>query len=193
MSPDGRRACDRVCPAGALRNGEIDQRACFGHAYSYPDDRERSPDTFVVKERSLDGSERKVRLMDMGKGHTESDLIMYLPDEGIVFAGDLVFNDHHPYLGDGYPSEWKRALTELGSMKISVVVPGHGEPRGREIIRATKEYIESLERIVEQMMSEGKGLDDLKNVRIPERYKDWWLANYFPSNLERLFQDALGR
>jgi len=38
--------------------------------------RTRLPDTFVVKERSLDGSERKVRLIDMGKGHTESDLIM---------------------------------------------------------------------------------------------------------------------
>jgi len=155
--------------------------------------RTRLPDTFVVKERSLDGSERKVRLIDMGKGHTESDLIMYLPDEGILFAGDLVFNNHHPYLGDGYPSEWKRALTELGSMDISVVVPGHGEPGGIEIIRATQEYIESLEKTVERMMNERKGMDDLMSVRIPERYEDWWLANYFHSNFDRLFQDALRR
>jgi|GEM_PF-1725325 len=47
---------------------------------------------------------------------------MYLPDEGIVFAGDLTFNDRQPYLEDGYPQEWKRALTEFGSMKISVAV-----------------------------------------------------------------------
>lgn len=54
----------------------------------------------------------------------------------------------------------------------------------------------SWERIIiasQRMMSEGKGMDDLKNVRIPERYKDWWLANYFHPNLERLFQDALSR
>jgi glyoxylase-like metal-dependent hydrolase (beta-lactamase superfamily II) len=155
--------------------------------------RTRLPDTFVVNERSLDGSKRTVRLMDMGKGHTESDLIMVLSDEGIVFAGDLVFNDHHPYLGDGYPREWKRALTELESMKISTVVPGHGEPGGKEIIRATREYIESLERMVERMVKDGKGIDDLRNVRIPDRYKGWWLANYFHPNLERLYNDPLTR
>lgn len=149
--------------------------------------RTRLPDTYIVNEKSLDGSRRKVILIDKGKGHTESDLIMYLPDEGIMFAGDLVFNKNHPYLGDGYPQDWKIKLKEMEAMKIEVVIPGHGDPGGKEIINTMKEYIESIEEIVTEMKNEGKSLEDIEKIQMPERYKDWLLDNYFRSNLEFMF------
>jgi glyoxylase-like metal-dependent hydrolase (beta-lactamase superfamily II) len=112
---------------------------------------------------------------------------MYLPDEGILFAGDLVFNKNHPYLGDGFPQEWKSKLNEMESMEIHVVIPGHGDPGGKEIIDTMKDYIESIEGIVTEMKNEGKSLEDIEKVQIPERYEEWWLSNYFYSNLEFMF------
>jgi cyclase len=147
----------------------------------------RLPDTYIVNEKSLNGSRRKVILLDKGKGHSESDLIMYLPEEGILFAGDLVFNKSHPYLGDGYPQSWKSILEELESIDIKVVVPGHGDLGGKETIGNMKNYIESIESIVKEMKDERKGSEDLVKVQIPERYKDWWLGDYFLSNLKFLF------
>jgi glyoxylase-like metal-dependent hydrolase (beta-lactamase superfamily II) len=147
----------------------------------------RLPDTYIENEKSLDGSRRKVILIDKGKGHTESDLIMYLPEEGILFAGDLVFNKSHPYLGDGYPQDWKIKLNEMESMDIKVVIPGHGDPGGKEIIRSIWEYIEDIEEIAKEMKDKGNSIEEIKNVQIPEKYKDWWLENYFHSNLEFMF------
>ena len=149
----------------------------------------RLPDTYIVKEKSIDGSKRKVILIDKGKGHTESDLVMYLPEDGILFAGDLVFNKFHPYLGDGYPRDWTNILKEMELMNVHAVIPGHGDPGGKEIIKATREYIESLEVIAKSMKDEGKSIEDIGKIQIPGKYKDWWLENYFHPNLEYIFKE----
>jgi glyoxylase-like metal-dependent hydrolase (beta-lactamase superfamily II) len=135
----------------------------------------------------LDGSRRKVILINKGAGHTESDLIMYLPDEGILFAGDLVFNKAHPYLGYGYTEELKAKLAELELMKPRMVVPGHGDPGGVEAIVSTREYIEDLERIARVMKDAGRTIEDISEVPMPEKYKDWIVGNYFRSNLKYMF------
>jgi glyoxylase-like metal-dependent hydrolase (beta-lactamase superfamily II) len=147
----------------------------------------RVPDTFVENEMSLNGGKIKVSLMDKGAGHTESDLIMYLPEEGILFAGDLVFNEAHPYLGYGYTEELKARLTELEQMKPRIVVPGHGDPGGAETIISTRDYIEDIERIAKEMKETGNTVEDINKVPMPEKYKDWIVGNYFYSNLRYIF------
>ncbi len=145
--------------------------------------RTRLPDTYVMNETILDGSKRKVTLIDKGKGHTESDLIMYLPDEKILFAGDLVFNKAHPYLGYGFTEDLKARLTELELMEPRIVVPGHGDPGGVETIRSTREYIEDMERIAEELINAGITPDVIDTIKVPEKYSDWIVANFFHLNL----------
>ena len=147
----------------------------------------RVPDTYVENEMSLNGSKIKVSLIDKGAGHTESDLIMYLPEEGILFAGDLVFNEAHPYLGYGYAKELKARLTELEQMKPRIVVPGHGDTGGTETIISTRDYIEDIERIAKEMKDAGNTIEDINKVPMPDKYKDWIVGNYFYSNLRYIF------
>lgn len=155
---------------------------------SYMKIKTRLPDITFTNEMSLDGKRRKVRLIEKGKGHSESDMILYLPDEGILFAADLVFSKSHAYLGDGFPKEWKSILTILESMEIKVVIPGHGDPGGKELIHEMKGYIEDIEHLASQMKKEGKSSDDIKMIQIPEKYRDWWLGGYFYSNLLFMFK-----
>jgi len=56
-----------------------------------------------------------------------------------------------------------------------------------EIIISTREYIEDLELIVKEMRDSGEGLNDIENVPIPDKYKDWILPNYFYPNLQVMF------
>lgn len=135
----------------------------------------------------LTGSKRKIELIEKGKGHTESDLIMFLPEEGILFAGDLVFNEAHPYLGYGYTVELKERLKELELMKPEIVVPGHGDPGGVDIITSIREYIEDLERIVKDLKDAGGTAKDIENFPMPEKYEGWIMGNFFYSNLKYLF------
>lgn len=149
--------------------------------------RTRLPDITFSDEMSLDGKLRKVRLIEKGKGHSGSDLIMYLPEEKIIFAADLVFSKSHPYLADGDFRNLKNILTSLELMDINKVVPGHGDIGGKELIGEMKEYVEYLEDLAAQMKSEGKGLEDIEMVQIPAQYKDWILGAYFNSNLRFVF------
>jgi cobalamin biosynthesis Mg chelatase CobN len=82
-------------------------------------------------------------------------------------------------------------MEEMGSMDVKVVIPGHGNPGGKETIGIMLNYIESIENIVKEMKNEKKSFEDLVKVQIPERYKDWWLGDYFLSNLKFLFNANL--
>jgi cyclase len=160
---------------------------------SYRKIKTRVPDTFVDGETDLDGRKRKVLLEEMGKRHTESDLIMYLPEERILFAGDLVFNEGHPYLGYGFHNELKTRLRELELMDPETVIPGHGDPGGKEIIISTGVYVEDIEKIAVEIYNADKSLDDINDVEIPARHKDWILGDYFYSNLECIFKEIMAK
>ena len=160
---------------------------CAELSVAYQKIRTRIPDTYVVNQASLDGSKRRVLLLDKGKGHAESDMILYLPDDSVLFAGDLVFNACHPYLRDGSPDGWKRILSEMELMPVKTVVPGHGEVGNKHMIVAMREYIESLQGIVLKTKREGAGKSEISNVPIPERFQDWWLEDFFQDNLDFLY------
>jgi len=150
--------------------------------------RTRLPDTYVEQTMELNGSRRKVILRDMGEGHTASDLIMFLPDDNILFAGDLVFNKAHPYLGYGYTDEWKVKLTQLELMRPKIVIPGHGDPADVGAIISMKEYIGDLEVLVREMAGRGLPIEDIEKIQVPEKYGDWVMGSYFHSNLQHMYR-----
>jgi glyoxylase-like metal-dependent hydrolase (beta-lactamase superfamily II) len=71
------------------------------------------PTTVADRDIVVHGSVRRLELRLMGEGHTTSDVVAYLPDERIAFPGDLVFVGRHPYLPDGMPDGWRRALRTM--------------------------------------------------------------------------------
>ncbi len=87
----------------------------------------RVPDMFVDSIHNIDGPDRRIQLISKGQGHTESDLVLYLPDDDIIFTGDLVFNECHPYVPHGNISKWKAWLDFMNSLNVKTVMPGHGE------------------------------------------------------------------
>lgn len=152
----------------------------------------RLPNLIVENSLSLDGPERRVCLLARGPGHTESDLILYLPDDGVVFTADLVFNHMHPYMGDGFPREWVAYLDYLESLKFSTVVPGHGDVCGRKEILAMKSYLRDMENLAIDMIREGMSLQQASEMRIPDAYLDWWFENFFEYNLRFMYNQLSG-
>jgi glyoxylase-like metal-dependent hydrolase (beta-lactamase superfamily II) len=87
----------------------------------------RPPDYIVDPDGRIDIGGRSVRLEWLGLGHTDADLVVSIPDAGILFAGDLLEQGAPPYYGDGYPFAWQDTVNELRSRVSSVTVPGHGD------------------------------------------------------------------
>jgi len=76
----------------------------------------------------LDLGGRHVELRHPGRGHTDHDLVVAVPDAGVVFAGDLVEQGAPPDLEDAVVAEWPATLDALLELRPRLVVPGHGEP-----------------------------------------------------------------
>lgn len=150
--------------------------------------RTRLPNLIMKDSMSLDGPVRKVRLQTKGAGHTESDVILYLPDDGLIFTADLVFNDMHPYLGHGFPQEWITSLEYIEKLDFSTVVPGHGELSGKKEITAMKSYIRDLENLALEMIREDMTIGQVSEIQIPDAYQDWWFENFFVSNLQFMYR-----
>lgn len=104
----------------------------------------RLPTMTFEKEMSFYGSRRVARLIAYENAHCGSDTILYLPDDGIVFAEDILFIDCHPYLAEGDPDVVQAILMEIKDLKPSILVPGHGPVGKIEHLDVLYGYIERL-------------------------------------------------
>ncbi len=81
--------------------------------------------TFETK-ATLHLASRSLELMFLGRAHTRGDVVVYLPDAGVAFAGDLAFHKYIPNARDGFPVDWITAAARLERLGADVIVPGHG-------------------------------------------------------------------
>jgi glyoxylase-like metal-dependent hydrolase (beta-lactamase superfamily II) len=82
--------------------------------------------TITVSDRLvIERPGRTIEIRYLGRGHTEGDLVVFLREDGILAAGDLV-GAPVPYAGTGFIAEWAETLERLGAMRPRVIVPGHG-------------------------------------------------------------------
>jgi glyoxylase-like metal-dependent hydrolase (beta-lactamase superfamily II) len=86
------------------------------------------------------------KISRVGPAHAPEDLIIYIPSEKVLFAGDLVFRGRIPFVGNADSKGWLQALDEIGSLNPNVVIPGHGAHsiNPTDDIRFTREYLRYL-------------------------------------------------
>jgi glyoxylase-like metal-dependent hydrolase (beta-lactamase superfamily II) len=91
-----------------------------------------TPPTSTFRDRaSIDVGGRTVDLLHLGRGHTDDDIVVHIPDAGVVFAGDLLENGTPPYFGDGFPLDWPATVEALIALGAGTVAAGHGEVADR--------------------------------------------------------------
>lgn len=89
-----------------------------------PPDRTFDGDATTV---DFDAGGRQIELRYLGRGHTDNDVVVLVPDADVLFGGDLVENGAPPFFGDGYPIEWPATVERLVELVTGAVVPGHGD------------------------------------------------------------------
>jgi len=102
------------------------------------------PDHLVAKRADVDLGGRQVLLTHPGAGHTNHDVVVWSPDTGVLFAGDLIEQGADPDFTDAHPLEWPTALTELLRLGPRIVVPGHGDPVDAEFVAAQRDDLAIL-------------------------------------------------
>lgn len=105
----------------------------------------------------------------VGPAHAPEDLIIYVPSEKVLFAGDLVFRGRIPFVGNADSRGWLQALDEIQALNPSIVIPGHGaySTNPTEDIRFTREYLKYLR---ESMTKSAVNMDPFEDAY---KQTDW--------------------
>ena len=115
---------------------------------------------------SLQVGDVRLELYHSGPAHTPGDSYVWLPDIGILFAGDIVYLDR--MLNVGPQSEhlgWINAFKAMAALEPRVVVGGHGVPGGLDKAYAdTYDYLVFLRETVQAFMDEGNGMEDIGTI-----------------------------
>ncbi len=115
------------------------------------------PDCTLEDEAVLDLGGRLVTLTHPGRGHTDHDVVAWVHDSRVLFAGDLVEEGAPPSFEDSFPLEWPGALGELLTRDPLRIVPGHGADVDAAFVRRQMEELGRLADLCRSGLRQGRG------------------------------------
>ncbi|MBD2758672.1 MBL fold metallo-hydrolase [Yimella sp. cx-573] len=124
------------------------------------------PDTLFNLSAQIDLGDRVVELIHPGRGHTDGDIVVHVPDADVLLAGDLVEESAHPWIGDdSWPMEWAATRDDLlARFADSGVVPGHGVPVDSAFVARQRDELAQIARQVRSLFEAGVPLSDAAEV-----------------------------
>jgi glyoxylase-like metal-dependent hydrolase (beta-lactamase superfamily II) len=135
-----------------------------------------APDELLdgAKELTLGGM--KLLLQPVGPAHTPEDMVVVVPSERVLFAGDLVFRGRIPFVGQADSGHWIAALDTLLKIEAETVVPGHGalSKFAREDLQLTRDYLAYLR---EKMGDAARNMDPFEDAYAQT---DWSRFEHLP-------------
>lgn len=139
---------------------------------------------------NLHSQENEVHLSFLGKGNTEGDIVLWLSEPRILFAGDLVFSQSIPDLEDASTKDWIETLSIMQKWRPEIVVPSMGKVTDEKIIHDSKQYLLDLRRAVQLRYERGETLETvLQTSTLPEKYKDYRDTEFYPNNVEKVYRE----
>ncbi len=161
---------------------------CKAIIESLPELKMTLPNITVSDTLVIYGSIRKMVLIPTGTGHTNGDMVAYLPDDNIIFVSDQLFVKCHPYFGDGDPESWKNNLKNLITLNPQIAVPGHGPVGDLTSIYTMIDYIETLTGLVKMEIESGGDENKVMNIPLPDKYSDYLISSFYKINLRFIFR-----
>ncbi|MGE0258941.1 MAG: MBL fold metallo-hydrolase [Alphaproteobacteria bacterium] len=105
-------------------------------------------------------------------GHTAPQTSVYVPEEGVVFTGDNVFHKCRTWMQECDPWEWLAALDQIAALDAEIIVPGHGEPCGKDYLREQAQIVANWVGFIESHVDRGVAPDEILKGPIPVTAQD---------------------
>ena len=141
----------------------------------------------------------EVQLLQLGRGHTKGDTVAWLPQQKILFSGDLVEFDATPYAGDAYFGDWPATLDAIAALGPAKLVPGRGASlqtpaQVQAGLAGTRAFVSELYAKVRAGAAAGKALRDVYRETIDAlrpRYGQWVIFDHcMPFDVTRAYDEA---
>jgi len=134
---------------------------------------------------------RELDLKYFGKAHTSGDIYIHLPNEKIVFTGDVAQDGGVPYLGDCYPVDWPETDNKLAALPIERFVSGHGPIGNHQALQGARNFIHNLVNSVKSAIADGQNATQASESVINQltpQYGSWRSFDRIGENLPSVYE-----
>ena len=151
------------------------------------------PTELTADQRELKLGKTTVQLLHFGPAHTPGDLVVWLPQQKILFAGDIIYTERLlAVLPIGNTANWVQAFDKLVALNPKTIVPGHGRPTTIEVARRdTRDYLSFLRIEAKRILDAGGSLQDAVEKVDQSRFRS--LMNFdllALRNMNQVFQEV---
>ena len=152
----------------------------------------RLPDVTFEGELALHLTGRTVRLLHLGTAHTIGDALVLLPDERLLFAGDVAFHYVTPLAFEGHVGGWLGVCDQVDALDVATIVPGHGPVGTKRELREMRGYLESIRGQARAAFEAGRSQEEATQGIDLGEYASWAEPERLALNVGRLYQEFRG-
>ncbi len=144
---------------------------------------------------------REVRLMTLGRGHTMGDIVCFVPDEGVMYSGDLVEYRSACYCGDAHLADWPKTLERLRLFRPSALMPGRGDAltsaaKVEDAFDLTRDFLQTLFETTKAEVEKGASLKacfEAVREAMDQKFSSFAIYEHcLPFNVARAYDEAKG-
>ena len=153
-------------------------------------DLELAPPFVTFKDRlELYSDDLRIELIFMGPAHTTNDIVAWLPERKLLFAGDLIFNQGTPFVAMGSVSGSLEAVKRLRELGAEIIVPGHGPVCGPEVMDDVEAYLTFVQETARTAFEAGMTPLDAARQADMGRFAGWHDSERLAGNLHRAYSE----
>lgn len=163
----------------------------LAHELTSPE--ELVPHVGVADRATLKIAGERIELLHFGHGHCPGDLVVNVPERGVLFAGDLLFAGVHGRLKTADIDSLIAMLERLAGIPCQTVIPGHGMPVkgvGKQAIDIYRDYLVVLRARITELIGNGVTPDRIAAELEGWKYGNWGRAELFPVCAEHVYKDV---
>jgi cyclase len=150
------------------------------------------PDITFDEDLTMHIDGREIRLIHFKPAHTPGDILIYLPQERVIFAGDLLFLYSTPVGFEASFQGWIETLDNMSELDATIYVPGHGPLCGNKGVHECREYLALIEKEGLQRFNDGMSASDAARDINLGRFRKWANWERIVINMDRLYREFRG-
>jgi len=164
----------------------------------------KPPSVLFSKDLIFDDGKHRVELMHLGVAHTHGDAVAWLPNERVLFAGDMCVNGPYNYVGDGDVGKWIETLDAAKQLGAKIVCTGHGPRSVASVLDDQQAFFKALREQVGSVMA-GKPPEEAKtqveviratlkgNAQIARFVGAAGQDDSFPPQVQKVYEEMTGK
>ena len=144
---------------------------------------------------------RRIELIHLGRAHTAGDVVIHVPDQNVMFTGDIVEYHSACYCGDGYFNDWGGTLDAIKAFEVDAIAPGRGDALvGQDMVNTaienTRDFVDSTYKPAARVAARGGTLKeawDAVRAACDPKFSDYAIYEHcLPFNVSRAYDEARG-